>query len=75
MFNWLSLAHSEAPGEPSIRRIIFSVTFISVIALCFCGLKWPIPDNVRTISIALITAAAGAVGAGRFAEAFDRRDK
>jgi len=44
-------------------------------AFCEAPGEWSIPDNVRTIAITLITAAAGTVGVGRFAEAFDKRDK
>jgi len=68
MLKVLKSALCENPDEYSIRRIMFAIVFLANIILCFCGLKWPIHDNVVPIAISLITAAATAVTAGRFAE-------
>lgn len=74
MGNWISLLLSEAPGEPSIRRVVFALAFVFGAALCFLGVWTDIPSSVERIAITIISAAAGAVGAGRFAEAMERRD-
>jgi len=64
---------SEAPGEPSVRRWAFAFVILSCVILCFAGLRWKIPDNVKNIALALIAAATTGVTAGRFAEGMDKR--
>jgi len=73
--NWFSILFSEAPGEPSIRRVVFALSFVFGAALCFLGVWTDIPAAVERIAITIIGAAFGVMGIGRFAEAMDRRDK
>ena len=73
MSKWLDMLFSEAPGEPSIRRVMFAVVFLFAMALCIAGLFLAIPEAVKTIAITLITSAAGVVGVGRLAEALDKK--
>ena len=68
---WLGMAFCEAPGEPSIRRIVFGLVFVFAMGLCVAGLWLEVAETVKTIAITLITTAAGVVGIGRFAEALD----
>jgi len=70
---WLLGMLSEAPGEPSVRRCAFAFVVFCSMALCFFGLAYKISDNVRIIALALITATATSVTAGRFAEGMDKR--
>jgi hypothetical protein len=72
MLNWLSLLLSEAPGEPSLRRVLCLAAFIFGCALCLLGLRFEISPGVRDLAIFIVTAAFGAVTAGRFAEAIDK---
>jgi len=76
MRNWLSELLSESPGEPSIRRVVFALSFLFGAALCFVGLWTDIPSNVSTLAITIIGAAFGVMGVGRITEAFeDKGDK
>ena len=76
MRQWLSMLFSEAPGEPSIRRVAFGVTVLFVMALCFVGaFRGGLGDGVVTLAVTLVTATTGAVGIGRFAEAMENRGK
>jgi uncharacterized membrane protein len=72
MFSWLSLLLSEAPGEPSIRRVLCLCAFLFGCALCLLGLRYEISGSVKDIAIFMLTSAFGAVTAGRFAEAIER---
>ena len=69
---WYQSALQESPGEYSIRRIVFALTFVLVAALCLAGLWWPISGELQAIVITLIGAAFGTVTVGRFAEAMDK---
>jgi len=70
--SWLSEMLCEEPGEPSIRRVVFLLSFLFAVIICFIGLKFPVSETVERIVITIITAAFGVVGLGRFAEALDR---
>jgi hypothetical protein len=72
MLSWLSALLSEAPGEPSLRRVLCLAAFLFGCALCLLGLRYEIGPGVRDVAIFIVTAAFGAVTAGRFAEALDR---
>ena len=69
---WYQSALQESPGEYSIRRIVFALTFVLVAALCILGIWWPITDNLHAIILTLIGSAFGMVTVGRFAEAMDK---
>jgi hypothetical protein len=70
MLNWLSLLLSEAPGEPSIRRVLCALATLVGLGLCFCpGLT----SNGKDVAIFIIMSAYAAMTAGRFAEAMDQR--
>jgi hypothetical protein len=64
----------EAPGQTSIRRIVFAIVMLAAMIMCFSGFRWPIQDNARIVALAAIAAAATGVTAGRFAEGMDRRN-
>jgi hypothetical protein len=72
MSKWLSALLCEAPGEPSVRRVVFALSFVFAVVICFIGLKIQISETVERIVITIVTAAFGVVGIGRFAEAMDR---
>jgi hypothetical protein len=72
MLKWLSEMLCEEQGEPSIRRVIFALSFVFAVVICFIGLKIQISETVERIVITIVTAAFGVVGIGRFAEAMDR---
>jgi hypothetical protein len=72
MLSWLSLLLSEAPGEPSIRRVLCLLAFLLGAAMCLLGLRHEIPAAAKDIAMLLITLAFGALTAGRFAEAMDK---
>jgi hypothetical protein len=70
MLSWLSLLLSEAPGEPSIRRVLCAIVTLTCCALCF----WPgLTALGKDLAAVALVTAFGAVTAGRFAEAMDRR--
>lgn len=71
--DWLSMLFSEAPGEPSIRRVVFAVVFAAAVLLWFIGIFKEIPVNVWDMAKTTVYAASGVMGAGRFAEALERR--
>jgi hypothetical protein len=70
---WLSELFCEEPGEPSIRRVVFALSFLFAVVVCFMGLRVPVSDSVKDIVITIITAAFSVMGIGRIAEALDKR--
>ena len=59
---------SEAPGEPSARRVALLITVVATLAICGIGVFRGIPDHLPSILIALNTSAFAAAAVGRFAE-------
>ena len=72
MVSWLVMFFCEAPGEPSMRRLLCFCAFVFGVAICFLGLKHEITEAVKTIAITILSLSFGAMAAGRFAEAMDR---
>jgi hypothetical protein len=75
MLNWLSLLFSEGEGEPSIRRVVFFLSFIFGVVLCLIGFWCDISPPVERVAITIIGAAFGVMGVGRIAEAVERQGK
>jgi len=73
MREWLSLMLSEAPGEPSVRRVVFFVVFVSAILLWVLGIFVTVPPDVWDVVKTTILAASSVMGVGRVAEIFERR--
>jgi hypothetical protein len=63
----------EAPGQTSVRRVVFFITFVFSMAFCLLGLKFEITEQAKELVIALFALASTVMGAGRFAEAMENR--
>jgi hypothetical protein len=66
--SWLKHLLSEGDSEPSVRRVVFFLTFLFSMAICAAGLWVEIPTAVETLTITMIGTSTGAVTVGRFAE-------
>jgi hypothetical protein len=73
MKDWLSMLLSEAPGEPSIRRVALAGAMALALAVGAAGIFRPVDEGTRNFALALVGAALGAVTAGRFAEALEKK--
>jgi len=73
MKHWLYGLFEEAPGEPSIRRVVFAAAFVFGTLFCLLGLCCSVSPEVERVAIAIVTGAFGVMGVGRFAEAWENR--
>jgi hypothetical protein len=65
----------EAPGQRSVRRVAFFLSFLLGVGVCIAGLFVEVSDPVKDLVVAILASATGAVGLGRFAEAWEARGK
>lgn len=75
MRNWISLMLSEAPGEPSVRRVVFFIAFWITAAIELLGIWFPPSDALANLVITVFITCAGTVGIGRVGEALERRSE
>lgn len=67
MKQWLYGLFQEAPGEPSVRRVVFFLAFLFGAGLCLLGFRFDVGEPVERLAMAIVTCAFGVMGAGRFA--------
>jgi hypothetical protein len=68
---WVARLFCGANGQPSIRRVVFALTYLFGFGMCYMGFERDIAPNALTLAITLAGGATAAVGAGRFAEAME----
>jgi len=68
MRDWFSELLSESPGEPSIRRVVFFLSFLFGAALCFVGVFTDIPTSVLTLATTIVGLSFGLMGVTRIFE-------
>jgi hypothetical protein len=65
---------SEGEGEPSTRRVLCVTVTLLCCVLCLLGLKYGIDGGVKDLATMMLTITFGAMTAGRFAEAIERKN-
>jgi hypothetical protein len=70
---WLKRMLSEGDGEPSVRRVVFFLSFVFGVAFCIANRQIEISNGIKEIAITIITASFSVMGLGRVAEALETK--
>jgi hypothetical protein len=71
--SWLKRLLSEGDGEPSVRRVVFFLSFLFGAVFCVAYREAEISDSVKEIVITIITGSFSVMGLGRVAEALESK--
>jgi hypothetical protein len=71
--SWLKRLLSEGDGEPSVRRVVFFMSFLFGVFFCVAYREAEISNNVKEIVITIISGSFGVMGLGRVAEALETK--